>query len=74
MQQMKLKDLYKACQKLMKEGKGEKTLILSDDNEGNGYHGMFYTLTEISDEDAKYYQGCVYDTNEEEVTNCIVVG
>ena len=44
MRQIKLKDLYQACKEQMEKGNGEKSLILSDDNEGNGYHGMFFTL------------------------------
>ena len=48
MRQIKLKDLYQACKEQMEKGNGEKSLILSDDNEGNGYHGMFFTLTVIT--------------------------
>lgn len=74
MQQMKLKDLYLQCTKLMSKGLGDKTLIVSNDNEGNGYHGMFYTLTDISEEDVEYYEGLVYDSNEDDLTKCIIVG
>ena len=42
MGQIKLKDLYQSCKEQMEAGNGEKSLILSDDNEGNGYHGMFH--------------------------------
>ena len=74
MRQMKLKDFFLQCKKLMNKGLGDKTLIVSNDNEGNGYHGMFYTLTDVTEEDAKYYEGLVYDSIEEDLTNCIIVG
>lgn len=51
MKQATLKDLKKAVDKLIKEGYGDYNLILSDDNEGNGYHGMFYLLTPVREID-----------------------
>ena len=74
MQQVKLKELYAACKVLMKQGHGDKYLVAPNDNEGNGYHGMFFTLSPITEENAKYYEGEIYDSVEENVTNCIVVG
>ena len=74
MQQMKLKDLYIACKHYMEEGYGEKTLVVSGDNEGNHYHGMFYTLTPITAENKDGFQDLIYDNNEMNLENIIVVG
>lgn len=74
MNQIKLKDLYKDCKKLMEAGHGEKSLILSDDNEGNGYHGMFFTLTVINKDNKNDFSGLIYDNNEPNLENMIVVG
>ena len=74
MKQMKLKDLYSECKRLMEAGNGEKSLILSDDNEGNGYHGMFYTLTVITPENADGFVGLIGDNTEPDIHNIIVVG
>lgn len=74
MQQIKLKDLYAACSKLMKEGHGNKALVLSDDNEGNGYHGMFFTLTVITPENKDGFIGLIGDNAEPNLMNLIVVG
>lgn len=73
MKQMQLKDLYAACKEAMNRGDGEKYLVLSDDNEGNGYHGMFYTITQASKErDA--YEGLIYDSVEKNLDNILVIG
>lgn len=72
--QIKLKDLYEESKKLMEAGHGEKSLVLSDDNEGNGYHGMFYTLTVITPENADDFIGMIGDNNEPDIHNIIVVG
>lgn len=74
MEQIKLKDLYQACKRLMKEGHGEKSLVLSDDNEGNGYHGMFFTLTVITPENKDGFIGLINDNTESDLKNIIIVG
>ena len=74
MEQVKLKDLYEACKKAMKAGMGEKSLVVAADNEGNRYHGMFYTLLPITKENVDDFRGLVYDNNENDLLNAIVVG
>lgn len=74
MEQIKLKELFEACRVLMKAGHGEKSLVISDDNEGNGYHGMFYTLTVITPENVDGFVGLIDDNNEADIHNIIVVG
>ncbi len=74
MHQMKLKDLYIACKNQMEAGNGEKSLVVSGDNEGNHYHGMFYTLTPITAENKDGFQDLIYDNNEMNLENIIVVG
>jgi hypothetical protein len=74
MDQMKLKDLYAACKAQMEAGNGEKSLVLADDNEGNGYHGMFYALTVITPENVEVFSGLIGDNAELDIYNIIVVG
>jgi hypothetical protein len=71
---MKLKDLYIACKHYMDKGYREKTLVVIGDNEGNHYHGMFYTLTPITAENKDGFQDLIYDNNEMNLENIIVVG
>lgn len=47
---MTVKDLYNLCKlQIEKYGNGDKNIVISDDNEGNGYHGLFYGFTDIED-------------------------
>lgn len=49
-----VKDLLKLCQEEIKKGHGDCSIMLSDDDEGNGYHYCWYSFTEI-DEYTKEY-------------------
>ena len=74
MGQIKLKDLYQACKEQMEAGYGEKSLVVAADNEGNSYHGMFYTLTVITPENVDGFVGLIGDNAEPNIHNIIVVG
>lgn len=39
-----VKELLAMCQKQIKKGNGDKHILISDDDEGNGYHTLFYGL------------------------------
>ena len=69
MEQMTIEMLAKLCQAEIKKGNGKKKLVISDDNEGNGYHGMYYGFT-----DAKEFEGEIYDSTEENVNNLMILG
>lgn len=32
------------CDEQIKKGNGNKKILISDDEEGNGYHGLFYSF------------------------------
>lgn len=40
-----VKDLLKACQKEIERGNGDNVIMLSNDDEGNGYHYCWYSFT-----------------------------
>ena len=42
---IKVKDLYKAVKAEMDKGNGDKICLVCDDDEGNGLHPMWFTLT-----------------------------
>jgi hypothetical protein len=42
---MTVKELYLELAEEIKKGNGDKYIVVADDNEGNGYHGMFYGVT-----------------------------
>ena len=45
MSQITVKELYKLCKQEIDEGKGNRMIVVADDNEGNGFHGMFQEKT-----------------------------
>lgn len=40
-----VKQLLKICQDEIKKGHGDHTIMISDDDEGNGYHYLWYSFT-----------------------------
>lgn len=61
MQQLTVKKLLELCKQAVKNGLGDKKIVISDDNEGNGYHGMFYGFTILTEDNQDYYP--IYDSN-----------
>lgn len=46
MKEMTVKDLSMACRAQIVKGNGDKIVLLSDDDEGNGYHTLYYLFTD----------------------------
>jgi len=49
-----VKELLKLCQDEVKKGHGDCSIMLSDDDEGNGYHYCWYNFTEIDEYTEEY--------------------
>lgn len=49
MKPITVKELYKECKKQIDKGNGDKVIMLSNDDEGNGYHYMWYLFTTIEE-------------------------
>ena len=45
MEPITVKTLLKLCQEQVKLGNGDKTILISDDDEGNGFHTLFLGIT-----------------------------
>ncbi|MBQ6935106.1 MAG: hypothetical protein IJN49_01030 [Clostridia bacterium] len=69
MKQITVKELYKLCKEQIDEGKGNRMIVISDDNEGNGFHGMFYAFT-----DADEFIDDIHDSQSENPKKLIVLG
>ena len=41
-----VKELLRLCIEQVAKGNGDKLIVLSNDDEGNGYHDMIYHFTE----------------------------
>ena len=44
-----IRDLCKICEKEIRAGRGDNVVMLSDDDEGNGYHYCWYAFTPATD-------------------------
>lgn len=43
--------LYKLCKEQRERGNGKKKILISQDDEGNGYHGLFFGFTPTKNPD-----------------------
>ena len=43
---MTVKELLKLCVKQIAKGNGDKIILISNDDEGNGFHDLIYEFTE----------------------------
>lgn len=69
MEQMTVKALMEFCKQEIANGNGDKMIVISDDNEGNGYHGLFYAFTEAND-----FVDAIYDSQSTDPDQIIVLG
>ena len=49
MKPITVKRLYKLCQDEIIQGNGDKVIMISDDNEGNGFHYLWNSFAEPDD-------------------------
>ncbi len=69
MEQMTVKALMEFCKEQIAAGNGDKMIVVADDNEGNGYHGLFYQFTE-----ADGFVDAIYDSKSTDPDKIIVLG
>lgn len=72
MKQLTVKDLLAICKKEVQKGNGDRIIVISDDNEGNAYHGLFYHFTIIDESEKEFFE--VYDSQEHDINKIIVLG
>ena len=51
MTELTIDTLYKLCKEQREKGNGKKRILISDDDEGNGYHGLFFGFTPTKNPD-----------------------
>ena len=63
-------DLLKICKNAVDDGLGDKYVFISQDDEGNGFHALWYSFTtQIKD-----YADLIYQVNEEDLEDIIILG
>jgi hypothetical protein len=73
---MTVKELYLELAEEIKKGNGDKYIVVADDNEGNGYHGMFYGVTsdpKMVRENIECSNG-LYDSAVEDYNKIVILG
>lgn len=68
--QMTISRLFELCKKEIAKGNGDKNIVISDDNEGNGFHGMFFGFTKIDE----FTQDLIYDSQTNLPSDTIILG
>lgn len=74
MEVLTIKDLYNLCKEQITKGNADKKIMISDDDEGNGYHYLFYGMVsgeEMRDDDAFMMS---VDNNYVSIKDTIVLG
>lgn len=72
---MTVNRLYELCRVLLAEGKGDLGILISDDDEGNGFHHCFYDFTEDVKENAlNGFHGCLSDDVTKHPDHYIILG
>lgn len=68
-----VKDLEKFCKEQIKKGNGNKHILISDDDEGNGFHTLFYGF---SDSDTNGFENLLSLEHDGTHTkdNCVILG
>jgi hypothetical protein len=69
MEQMTVKALMEFCKEQIAAGNGDKMIVVADDNEGNGYHGLFWQFSPADD-----FVDIIYDSKSTDPNKIIVLG
>ena len=76
MEQMTVRKLYLLLAQEVRNGNGEKAIVVADDNEGNAFHGLFYGITsDLADikENVENSNG-IYDSREKDLNKLVILG
>ena len=73
MEVLTVEKLYKECKKQIEKGNGKKVIMISDDDEGNGYHYLWYTFYENTEELLKTVPTMIDERISDE-SNTIILG
>ena len=70
-EQMTVEDLLYECQAQIRAGNGRKKIVISSDDEGNSFHGLFWGFT-YYDEDE--YKDLIFDSTANSAEDTIILG
>lgn len=68
-----VKQLEIHCREQIQKGNGDKHILISCDDEGNGFHTLFYQFTDADAEDFEYLLESEHDGTHTK-DNCVILG
>ena len=76
MKPLTIKDLYDECKKQMAKGNADKVIMISDDDEGNGYHYLWYSFAKAKDilKDEYFDMSYMVDERIAKINDTIILG
>ena len=76
MTQMTVHKLFLELMDLVTKGQGNKKVVVADDNEGNGYHGIYYSVTSDPKEVKENIEASngLYDSQTENYKDIVIIG
>lgn len=66
-------DLKRFCEYQIEKGNGHKHIIISCDNEANGFHTLFYQFMDSDDEEFEELLALEHDGTHTK-DNCVILG
>lgn len=70
-QPLTVKQLALLCEEEVKKGNGDKNIFISDDDEGNGFHALFFGFEEDTEQ---YAESLFQIDNPEDYDKMIILG
>lgn len=76
MEQMTVQKLFLELKELVEKGQGDKKVVLADDNEGNGFHGCYYSITSTPKEVKSTIEisNGLYDSQTKNYNDIVIIG
>ena len=69
-----INDLYREVKAQIAKGNGKKKILISNDDEGNGYHDLFFGISENAKELAYEDYMRPWGVSEQDLDNYVVLG
>lgn len=69
-----VKDLLDYCMQEVADGNGDKVVYISNDDEGNGFHGLYYAFTTDPEDIRGYVDGSHSRMNNVDIDSIILLG
>lgn len=73
MTEMTIRTLFSLCVEQMKNGNGDKKILISNDDEGNGYHGLYFAFSETNKMSLSEFE-LPYGVKVSELSDYVILG